>query len=208
MSQQIHEDTSLNITDTALLVREFIRHPGAIGAIAPSSRRLALEATAPIPQRGDPVVVELGCGTGAFTGAIQARLGARGTHIAVEVNPRLAEVTAQRYPAVSVIQESAEHLASILGRRGLTHADVVVSALPWAAFTCSLQASILDAIYGVIAPAGAFSTFGYLGASAGGPARRFRRMLTARFEEVVIGRTVMCNLPPARVYFGRRPMHA
>jgi hypothetical protein len=37
------------------------------------------------------------------------------------------------------------------------------------------------------------------------PARRFRRMLTARFKEVVVGRTIMRNLPPAFVYYVRRP---
>jgi phospholipid N-methyltransferase len=30
-------------------------------------------------------------------------------------------------------------------------------------------------------------------------------MLTDRFEEVVVGRTVMRNLPPAFVYYARRP---
>jgi phosphatidylethanolamine/phosphatidyl-N-methylethanolamine N-methyltransferase len=150
-------------------------------------------------------VVELGCGTGTFTGAIQSRLGARGVHIAVEVNTRLADLTAQRYPSVEVVQCSAEHLPEILAQRGLPHADVVISGLPWASFGHHLQASILDSIHEVLEPSGAFTTFAYLGVRATGSARRFRRMLDARFEEIVIGGTVLRNLPPACVYYARRP---
>ena len=37
------------------------------------------------------------------------------------------------------------------------------------------------------------------------PARRFRALLAERFEEVVPGRMVVQNLPPAFVYYTRRP---
>lgn len=65
---------------------EFVRDPLTVGAIAPSGAALARVATAAVPRTGSPVVVELGPGTGAFTGAIQRRLAGRGLHIAVEVN--------------------------------------------------------------------------------------------------------------------------
>ncbi|MGI5368392.1 hypothetical protein [Streptomyces iakyrus] len=58
--------------------------------MAPSSRRPATEVTLPVPESGDPVVVELEPVTGAFTGLIQELLGGRGHHLAVEINPRLA----------------------------------------------------------------------------------------------------------------------
>ena len=73
--------------ESALFLRQFLRSPITTGAIAPSSRYLAAAVTAPIPERGDPVVVELGPGTGSFTAEIQRRLGGRGRHIAVEINP-------------------------------------------------------------------------------------------------------------------------
>ena len=72
--------------DTALFLGQFLRSPGTIGAVAPSSRRLAAAVCAPIPERGEPIVIELGPGTGAFTAEIQQRLGGRGHHLAVELN--------------------------------------------------------------------------------------------------------------------------
>jgi phospholipid N-methyltransferase len=192
-------------SDFALVAREFLRNPGSIGAVAPSSARLASAVVTPIPSRGNPLVVELGCGTGAFTSAIQARLGGRGHHVAVELNPRLAELAATRFPAVEVVHGSAEHLPAILGERLHGRADVVVSGLPFASFPQALQQAILDGVVEIMSPGGAFTTFGYVGVHGMRPARRFRAMLAERFEEVVAGRMVLRNLPPAFVYYTRRP---
>src|SRR5688572_24736096 len=48
-------------------IREYLRHPLRTAAILPSSSSVAREMAA-VPAHGDPVVVELGPGTGAFTG--------------------------------------------------------------------------------------------------------------------------------------------
>src|SRR5262245_47090702 len=52
----------------------------------------------PVPLRGQPVVVELGPGTGPMTHAIRQRLAGRGRHLAVELNPRMARLLAGRCP--------------------------------------------------------------------------------------------------------------
>ena len=58
------------------LLAEFLRDPLRTASALPSSRALALAATAPVPATGDPVVVELGPGTGAFTDVVAERGGA------------------------------------------------------------------------------------------------------------------------------------
>ncbi|MDT5128960.1 MAG: phosphatidylethanolamine/phosphatidyl-N-methylethanolamine N-methyltransferase [Mycobacterium sp.] len=193
------------LSDAALLVREFARQPSVVGALAPSSPHLAAAITATIPRYGDPVVVELGPGTGSFTAAIQDRLGTRGRHIAVELNPRLATLTASRHRRVDMVRASADRLPQILDDRGISHADLIISGLPWVSMPASVAEVALDAVTNVLAPSGAFTTFGYTLVRGLAPGRRFRSMLTDRFEEVVIGRTVMRNLPPAFVYYARRP---
>lgn len=121
------------LTDSANLLGQFLGSPAVIRAVAPSSRALAEVATSPLPGRGDPAVVELGAGTGTITDVVQHRLGGRGWHIAVELNARLARLLRERHPAVDVQHAGAEELPGIMDDRGLT-ADVVISALPWAAF--------------------------------------------------------------------------
>ncbi|MDQ0955281.1 phosphatidylethanolamine/phosphatidyl-N-methylethanolamine N-methyltransferase [Streptomyces phaeochromogenes] len=184
---------------------EFLRSPLTVGAVAPSSGALARVVTAPVPGSGDPVVVELGPGTGAFTGAIQRRLGGRGRHIAVEVNERFAARLAARHPGVDVALADAGSLAGVLGERGIERADVIVSGLPWVAFGENERRDVLAAVVDGLSESGAFTTFAYVHARWAGPARRLLRSLEARFDEVVVGRTVWGNLPPALVYHCRRP---
>lgn len=191
--------------ESTVFLREFLRTPMRTGALLPSSARLASAVVAPIPRRGDPVVVELGPGTGAFTAAIRDRLSGRGHQLAVELNPRLAEYTARRFPSVDVVTADAARLPAILAERGLPGADVVVSGLPWASFPRPVQQSILDAVRSGLAEGGVFTTFAYSHARVLPSARRFRRSLESGFEEVLCGRTIWRNTPPAMVYFSRRP---
>ncbi|MEV4626209.1 SAM-dependent methyltransferase [Micromonospora sp. NPDC049523] len=185
---------------------QFVRQPMSVGAIAPSSRALADKITAPVPRTGDPVVVELGPGTGSFTGEIQRRLGGRGHQLAIEINPDFAGALSRRYPAVDVISDDARKLRDLLAARGHHQADVIVSGLPWAAFNNDLQQNLLDAVADGLADDGAFTTFAYLFAIWTPPAQRLRTALRSRFEEVTLGRTVWGNLPPALVYHCRRPI--
>lgn len=193
------------LEDTAVMMREFVRQPTVMGAIAPSSVRLAEAVVAPLPARGNPVVVELGPGTGAFTRVIQSRLNGRGRHIAVEINPRLASLLSRRHPSVEVAQASAMQLKSILADHGVEQADLIISGLPWAALPEAFRDATLDGVSAVLAPGGVFTTFGYTWVRGTTRARCFRRALGTRFEEVVTGRAVLRNLPPAFVYYARRP---
>lgn len=188
---------------------EFLRDPARTAAPAPSSRALAEVVCAPLPATGDPVVVELGPGTGAFSDLVQERLGGRGHHLAVELNPRLAALLGRRHPSIDVAVAGAAELPALLAERGLGGADVVVSGLPWAAYpepgrACAAP-RLTDVIAGALRPDGAFTQFNYVWSRWAPPARRQHRWLREAFEEVVASRTVWPNLPPALVYLARRP---
>lgn len=182
---------------------EFAKHPRAVGAIAPSGSRLAQRIVAPVPRRGDPVVVELGPGTGAFTAGIRERLAGRGRHVAIECNRRFVRALHGRFPDLEVVLGDAAAIGSVVPR-----ANVVISGLPWALFSPDRQRRIVGAVAATLAPDGAFSTFAYVHAFWTPAARRFRRLLEQRFEEVVTERTVWANLPPALVHHCRRPVVA
>jgi phosphatidylethanolamine/phosphatidyl-N-methylethanolamine N-methyltransferase len=205
MAIQCASTTPIYVFDVRFL-SEFVRDPMTVGAIAASGPALARIATAGVPRTGSPVVVELGPGTGAFTGAIQQRLAGRGRHVAVEVNVRFARHLSTLHPAVDVVRADATELATVLAQRGLGPADAVVSGLPWAAFAESRQREILSPVAGALAPHGVFTTFAYVHARWAAPARRLVRSLRAGFDEVIVSETVWANLPPALVYHCRRPI--
>jgi phosphatidylethanolamine/phosphatidyl-N-methylethanolamine N-methyltransferase len=193
--------------DAGLFFGRFVRHPWRVGAVLPSSAGLAARVVAPLPDTGEPVVVELGAGTGAFTDLIQERLGGRGYHLAVELDAAFAAVVRRRHPRVDVVVADAAQLPQLLALRGLPQADVVVSGLPWVAFAPGRLGGTLGAIASVMTPQAALTTFAYVHMRWSPPARQLHTELARRFEELVLGRTVWTNLPPAFVYHARRPRH-
>jgi phospholipid N-methyltransferase len=116
-----------------------------------------------------------------------------------------AELLRDRYPAAEVLQGNAAHLRQLLDERGVDRADAVVSGLPWPLLPSTVQEQLTEALTAVLAPTGAFTTFAYRHAVPLISARRFRDLLADRFEEVVPGRTVWRNSPPAYVLHARRP---
>jgi phosphatidylethanolamine/phosphatidyl-N-methylethanolamine N-methyltransferase len=189
--------------------REFlgawVRNPGRIGAVAPSSPALSARLAAVAPSQGSPVVVELGPGTGAVTSAVSRRLPETARHLAVELDPAMAGYLGRVHPGVEIVTGDAADLMSLLAERDLKRVDAVISGLPWSLFGSETQQSILDQVVSVIGDTGVFATFAY---SFGMPlpsARRFRATLNDTFDEVILTRTVWRNLPPAFCYLCRRP---
>lgn len=193
------------MTGTALFVREFLRHPLRTASLLPSSPRLARHLAAAVPERGEPVVVELGPGTGPVTAAIQQRLAGRGLHVAIELNARLAGHLRRRFPDVDVVTASAADLPALLAARGVPVADVVVSSLPWSAFAGPAGQALVATIGSVLPETGVYTQFTYAWTRWASPGRRQITQLRHTFEEVLISRTVWRNLPPALVYSSRRP---
>ena len=189
-----------------LLLREFLRNPTGIAAMTPSSTAMATLLSMAIPESGEPVVVELGAGTGACTGVIQHRLSGRGHHIAVEVNPTFAKLLSKRYQHVEVVCGEAKDLPTFLAERGLPSADVIISTLPWAPFAPSTTTRpLLVTLVESLCDGGAYTQAAYSWTRWAPPARRQVRQLRASFEEVVISETIWRNVPPARAYIARRP---
>jgi phospholipid N-methyltransferase len=182
-----------------------VRKPNLVGAVAPSSPNLAREMAAVVPSAGRPVVVELGPGTGALSGAIAERLPAGGRQVAIELDSGMVEYLRIELPWLEVIQGDAARLGDLLGEAGIGKVDAVVSGLPWSIFPARLQQDILDQVGAVLAPGGAFTTFAYVHALGMSGARQFRRRLDLSFDEVLTSHTVWRNVPPARIYVCRRP---
>ncbi|HKR49554.1 MAG TPA: methyltransferase domain-containing protein [Pseudonocardiaceae bacterium] len=182
-----------------------LRSPATVGAVVPSSPHLAARLAAVVPRVGEPVVVELGPGTGSVTTAIVHRLAGRGRHVAVEIDPVLAEYLRAEYPDVEVLVGDAAELARLLAEHQVPTVDAVVSGLPWSLIEADRQRVIVDATARSLGSGGSFTTFAYVHALPTMRARQFRGLLGEVFDEVLTTRTVWWNLPPAVTYVCRRP---
>lgn len=182
-----------------------VRSPATVGAVAPSSTHLAARLAAVVSRVGEPVVVELGPGTGSVTTAIEYRLGGRGRHVAVEIDPVLASYLRVEHPSVEVLVGDAVDMERLFAEHQISAVDVVISGLPWSLTTPDAQRAIVDATARSLAPSGCFTTFAYVHALSTIRARQFRALLGEVFDEVLTTRTVWWNLPPAVTYVCRRP---
>lgn len=194
----------MNLGNTVRFLREFVSAPRRIGAMAPSSPRLARCMVESVDWDRARAVVEAGPGTGAITGEILTRLRQGTLFFAVELHPGLGEIFRRHYPQVTLVQDSIENLSRLCRQQGVEQVDCVISGLPWASFSAERQWDLLDAIVSVLPPGGQFVTFAYLQGVILPAGRRFHALLKDRFSEVSRSRVTWTNVPPAFVYRCRR----
>jgi len=187
-----------------VLFQEFLRAPTRVATVTASSDALVTALLAPHQLDDSRVVVELGAGTGRVTDALQQRLRGTGRHLAVEINPVLAERLAVRHPAVTVVCADAARLPDVLGEHGVERADAIVSLLPWAAYATAPVPALAAA---ALAPSGTFTQATLRGFHLLPPAQRQARDLRAAFGSLTGSPTIWGNLPPARVLIAREPVH-
>jgi len=170
----------------------FLRHPGRVGALLPSSRfverRLAVTGEADRARR----VVELGPGTGGTTRALLAAMPSDGQLLAIELDDDfVALLQAHADPRLRVYHGGAEHLGAAIAEHDLGLLDLVVSGIPFSNMPRDQAERIISDIWASLAPGGRFVAYQYRGEVARiaegllGPARR---------------QVEYRNLPPVRVY--------
>jgi phosphatidylethanolamine/phosphatidyl-N-methylethanolamine N-methyltransferase len=178
----------------------FVQRPRTIGAIAPSSARLARTVLDHCAVGSAGVVVELGAGSGAISNLILRRLRPGAVFIALEIDPRQAEHLKKQFPNLTVCCESAENLGACLARHGCECADCIISGLPWANMSQAVQDRIMNEVAATLSPGGIFCGFGYVHASWFPSSRKFRQRLSSQFSRVRLSPVIWRNLPPAFAY--------
>ncbi len=177
--------------------RQWLKNPLGIAALSPSSRWLAREMIAQLPQ-GTRRVIELGGGTGVFTEALLHHGIAASDLLVVELNDELHRLLQRRFPDAHVVRGDARALESLVRDSGYADAgpaDAMLSGLGLLSMSRATQREILRSAFAVLAPEGRLIQFTY------GPASPVSREvldelgLTAHRAGVA-----WRNVPPATVY--------
>ncbi len=184
--------------DTLSFFHEFVRNPTATGAIAPSSRQLALAMVEALrPMQSGHVLVELGAGTGSFTRILRHTLPENPV-VACEFNQVFARLLRRRHPDVEVIEGCASEIAVQLGRLSVERDRIagIISGLPLLSLPEHKVRDILLAIAEVLPVNRSFVQFTYL--------PWLWRDLETPGLELEYRRWVWRNLPPATLLVFRK----
>ncbi len=174
--------------------KEFIKNPLGVGAIVPSSRYLRQRMLSSIPFQDDLVIVEYGPGGGAFTDHMASKLSEGSTLVVVENNPSFYEALQAKYkdtPNVHLHLGSVEDIQDILAQHGLSHADYVVSSIPFLSLGTEFTHNVFKATKGILKPTSQFILFQYT--------RMLESILSAHFSQYSTSK-VLLNMPPATVF--------
>jgi phospholipid N-methyltransferase len=186
------------LADEAVLLRAWARHPLLVGEVAITSQttvRFMLDLA-----RADwaevPEVIELGAGTGSYTGQILDRLGPHATVTAIERDSQLAARVRARYPDDKRLTVLGEDAGLELQRREPGTVPLMVSALPWTSMPATERDRLLRLAASRLAPDGELLTIQYSTTCD----RLFRRF----FGDVTHAWS-LANVPPGACYRLARP---
>jgi phosphatidylethanolamine/phosphatidyl-N-methylethanolamine N-methyltransferase len=181
------------ISATGLFILEAVFRPNQIGAVLPSSSKLAAAMARWLPRDNDAYALELGPGTGSVTEALLNRGLREDRLIAIEQSPKMAELLRARFPRAQIITGDAFQLDRLLQLHA-PHAEnigTVFCSLPLRNFKARVADDLARKIRALLPTGGRLVQYTYRIAS--GPPR------AAGHFRPILSRIVWLNVPPARV---------
>lgn len=174
-----------------LFFYEAVMHPSMVGALFPSSKKLALSLTQQISTNPPGLVVELGAGTGAITAALINQKNLFHQLIVIERSEKLSNHLTQRFPELSVIQGDARQLHKLIDQSTSAPIQAIISSLPLRTLSSSIVKKIGTEINHVLPKGGLYIQYTY---SLWG-----RPLCLSPQLKLIHQQWVWQNLPPARI---------
>ena len=177
----------------SMFFRQFVKHPGMIGSVIPSSAALVESMLAKVDWQRTRLFVEYGPGVGTFTRPILERMHPDAKLVAIDLNlDFVAWLEAQiDDPRLRVVHGSAADVRRFIAESGHRQADYVLSGIPFSTLPDGVGDLICAETRRALRPGGEFLVYQY--------SAFVRRLLAAQFDEIV-ERVEWRNIPPCRMF--------
>jgi phosphatidylethanolamine/phosphatidyl-N-methylethanolamine N-methyltransferase len=147
--------------ESLLFLKQLIKNPKSLGAIAPSSPMLADFICSHVPIQDSHLVVEIGAGTGRFTQAL-LRAGVKPENLTVlEIDPDMCDFLKLNFPQIKVIQGDAGQLHTLLSDGWVGNVGTIISGIPMVNLSKEDQSQIISSCFNVLNESGNFLQFTY-----------------------------------------------
>lgn len=174
-------------------LREGLKHLRTTGTVTPSSQFLCQAMLKKIDFAEAKLLVELGAGNGVITHHILNNMRPDAKLMVFEVQSNFCDILRDiEDDRLVVIQDSAEHLPTYLQHHGFTHADHVVSAIPFVILPRQLAHQIVMTCRDSLADGGYFVQMHY--------STVMKSFYKSIFPKVKVRFTPL-NIPPAFVFW-------
>ena len=176
-------------------LKQYLQKPFGVGAITPSSRKLAQLMVNNLELQPEDVVVELGPGTGVFTRELLAQGVKPQNLVLVEFNADFATYLRSEFPGVRIVEGDAGGLPKILLSLGVGKIMRIVSGIPLRSLKPTQRKQITEAIAASLDVGGVAVQFSYLNASPFPKAIATEGGLMGSRVALALG-----NVPPAFIW--------
>ena len=178
-------------------LKGFLKKPGTVGAIAPSSPELAQKMIEGVEANENNIILEIGCGTGAITKFLQNSIPSKNSFLGIEIEKKFVERLEQELPEMNIVCGDACHSSKILTEHGLGKVGYIISGLPFVVLPKEVSEGILGEVDKMMDKGCLFRTFQYAHGYNLPPAKKFRKRLNDKYGEVKRSELILKNLPPA-----------
>jgi phosphatidylethanolamine/phosphatidyl-N-methylethanolamine N-methyltransferase len=178
-------------------LQAFLKNPGTVGSITPSSPELARRMCAGIRPNDDNVVMELGVGTGAITKFLQEIVPDENSYLGIELDRDLVRVLRKNYPSMKIVRGNALDAAEIHSKSGFGKVGTIICCLPFVSMPNEIGEKILQEIDKFMQLGCTFRTFQYAHGYYFPSAIKLREFMRDRYGKSKRSPLIVKNVPPA-----------
>lgn len=179
-------------------LQAFLKNPGKVGSIKPSSPELAQKMIEGIEPRNDNAVLELGVGTGAITKFLQEIVPDDRSYLGIELDPDLVELLRRNFPDMAMVRGNAVNTWSIHQRSGIGKIGYIICCLPFVSLPNEVGEKILLEVDKFMQQGNCtFRTFQYAHGYYFPSAIKLREFMRDRYGKSKKSQLIVKNVPPA-----------
>lgn len=178
-------------------LRAFLKNPGTVGAIAPSSPELAETMLSGLKPDKDNIILELGVGTGAITKHIEPILPDSESYLGLELDEKLYHALRLAFPRLHITQGNACEAFQIHKDSGLGKVKYLVCCLPFVSLPQKVAEEIYRQIDMFMDDGCTLRIFQYAHGYYLPPALKLRERMRSRYGKSKRSPLVLKNVPPA-----------
>lgn len=178
-------------------LQAFLKNPGTVGSITPSSPELARRMAAGIRPDNNNVLLELGVGTGAITKFLQEIVPDENSYLGIELDRDLVRSLKKNYPDMKITRGNALEAADIHRKSGLGKIGTIICCLPFVSMSNEVGEKILQEIDKFMQQGCTFRTFQYAHGYYFPSAIKLREYMRDRYGKSKRSPLIVKNVPPA-----------